>query len=294
MSLIAIAIGIFYVVAGIIVLRVMTFERMLDKALTSISGKASTDIADQVRVRVLTGGALLTLASGAATILLSPIALLIYIANVIVQGGYIAWADRAIPPESPDDATGRQTTKNAFVVYMAATAFIAWMQYQGGMRPWYTTWEVWAMDALAIVVLTVLGWQAIWIPQSWFSRTRDDGKAPIGFSDNAPPRAREALDKPEHLRLAPEWQCWPLWDDATGDNLYVYDLDLPLDLVERIDLWDSAWQQTYNGDDPRESGYKDEAAQRAYVEEGRAIAAALRAAWPGHVVVVEPLDPQAD
>mgnify|MGYP001409757560 FL=1 len=36
------------------------------------------------------------------------------------------------------------------------------------------------------------------------------------------------------LRLAPEWECWPLWDDETGDNLVPRDLDLPPGLLTRL------------------------------------------------------------
>ena len=75
------------------------------------------------------------------------------------------------------------------------------------------------------------------------------------------------------LRLAPEWECWPLWDDETGDNLDPRDLDLPAALLARLVAWDDVFQATFNRDDPLASVLPGD----AWREEGRALAEAIGA-----------------
>ncbi|MGV3574711.1 MAG: hypothetical protein ACO1O4_06175 [Devosia sp.] len=75
------------------------------------------------------------------------------------------------------------------------------------------------------------------------------------------------------LRLAPEWECWPLWNDETGDNLDPRDLKLPPALLARLVAWDDVFQATFNRDDPPASVLPGE----SWHEEGRALAAAIRA-----------------
>lgn len=75
------------------------------------------------------------------------------------------------------------------------------------------------------------------------------------------------------LRLAPEWECWPLWDDQTGDNLDPRDLDLPPALLARLVAWDEVFQATFNRDDPLASVLPGD----AWREEGRALAEAIGA-----------------
>jgi hypothetical protein len=75
------------------------------------------------------------------------------------------------------------------------------------------------------------------------------------------------------LRLATEWECWPLWDDETGDNLDPRDLDLPSALLARLVAWDDVFQATFNRDDPLASVLPGD----EWREEGRAQAEAIRA-----------------
>lgn len=75
------------------------------------------------------------------------------------------------------------------------------------------------------------------------------------------------------LRLAPEWECWPLWDDETGDNLDPRDLKLPPTLLARLLAWDDLFQATFNRDDPLASVLPGE----EWRAEGRALADAIRA-----------------
>lgn len=77
------------------------------------------------------------------------------------------------------------------------------------------------------------------------------------------------------LRLGASWQCWPLWDDESGENLDPRALSLPAGLMVRILEWDDAFQGIFDDDDPLHSGFPSGEAEAAWRNEGRAIAEAL-------------------
>ena len=80
------------------------------------------------------------------------------------------------------------------------------------------------------------------------------------------------------LRVAPEWECWPLWDHETGDNLDPTSLGLPKDLAERVAAWDDQFQAIFNRDDPPASDFPSAEARTAWRAEGDALIEALRTA----------------
>jgi len=80
------------------------------------------------------------------------------------------------------------------------------------------------------------------------------------------------------LRVAPEWECWPLWDHETGDNLDPATIGLPTELATRIAKWDEQFQAIFNRDDPPASDFPSAAARNAWRAEGDALFEALRAA----------------
>lgn len=284
MQWIAVAVGAFYVFAGIVVLRRMAMDRMLDIALEAITLK-KTEAKERLKSRVLTFGGCLTFASGLALMMLSPWATVFFAANAILQGGYLLWAWKALPPESEDEKKGRQQTINAFFIYMAAFAFVAHAHSQGVFSHWpiaFSTFS-WLIEPLVISVVTAGLWA------NWFLRMprrgtsvgwsrADDGGADTWDDLPTPPR-------PERLRLAPEYACWPTWDDETGENIDPANLELSDALYARIREWDDTWQATYKPDDPVNSGFDNEEASERWIAEGEAIAAALAEEWTGQIVV---------
>jgi hypothetical protein len=281
MSFIAMAAGGFYVVAGVVALRMMRFHGLMDDVLEALEGKAQP-ANERWKNAILTVGSFLTLASGAALAVLSSLALPLFLANTLVQGGYLLWAARAFPPADADEAKGRRQTQNAFVVYAAVSAFVVWLSIRDGLRAWPQNLEAMAIDVAVIAGVTLGGWASMFLPASWFSRkTFGDQIASGSLTTSSPDPV------PVNLRLAPDWQRWPLWDADTGDNVSHHRLNLPDALSERIEAWDDTWQETYNGDDPPSSGFASDDERRAYREEGRLIGLELKRCWPGRVDVAD-------
>lgn len=153
----AIGVGAFYVFAGVVVMRAMALDRVMNKLLAVLNDPAAPK--ELLRSRVLAVGAFLTLGGGVALMLLSPLAAPVFVAGALWQAGYLLWAEKALPPEDEDDARGRRQTKNAFVVYLFATAFVGWLAVQGQLRPW----DIQAMmiDVAIIAVSCAAAWAVL-------------------------------------------------------------------------------------------------------------------------------------
>ena len=275
MNVLAVGVGIFYFFAGIIALRAMRLDAAMDLILVALEGKP-IEPNEKYKAYILTWGSLLTMASGLALATLSALAQPLFIANTLVQGGYLFWASTALPPTDATEAKGRAQTTNAFVIYAAMTACVIWLDQVNGLRPWSNA----IADIAIIIVGTLAGWGLLFLPTAWLtSRQSTDTDTPseLGQSD--------APIKPINLRLSPSWQTWPLCDDDTGEPVSHHSLDLPDDLVERIEAWDDSWQETYNGDDPLSSGFKDESALQAYRATGKQLAEEVAKSWPGQIKV---------
>jgi hypothetical protein len=272
----AVGVGAFYVFAGVVVMRAMALDRVMDQVLAALNDPSTPK--EVMRSRVLSAGAFLTLAGGVALMLLSPLAAPVFAAGSLWQGGYLLWAEKSLPPEDENEARGRKQTKNAFVIYLAATAFVGWLATQGLLRPWGAPIVAHALDVAIMAAASAAAWAFIHMPR----HTKADDASPPGAAARS---TDEAL--PLRLRLAPEWNCSPLWNADTGEPVSVYRLGLSFELAERIEAWDDTWQATYNDDDPTSGGFKEPGARQAYVAQGRAIAEALRREWQGSLDVDE-------
>jgi hypothetical protein len=72
---------------------------------------------------VLAVGAL-TLHAGLALVLLSPLTPYLFLACAAVQGAYLAWARKAMPPKGEAQARARGKSMNAFFLFLAVTLLV--------------------------------------------------------------------------------------------------------------------------------------------------------------------------
>jgi len=292
MTLAAHILGAFYIFAGIMALRAMALDRLMDMAIAAIDIGSKPDPRERLKSLWLTFGAALTLASGVALFILSALAPGLFVANLAAQTGYLIWAERALPPEDATEKIGRMRTINAALLYAGATVFAVWAssEYSGplfGMNPNASL----AVEFVLIVVVTAGAYVYFFRP----------GKRRLGLGamgggegdyDDRPYDAADgenAIDldgdswPPKALRVMPEYQCWPVWNDFTGNNIDPSMLGLSAALLERLDRWDQIFQATYNSDDPAESGLADED-WPGFLAEGEAIIDEIRKEWGGTVV----------
>ena len=274
MTLVTIGVGLFYIFAGCVALRAIKLGSLMDGVLEALDG-TKTNQNERIKTITLTIGAYLTAASGASLVALSATAPAIFIANVLVQGGYLFWASKALPPEDEDDRRGRQQTTNAFVIYSASTAFVVWLNVTSQLR---AVPEDFVSLAIELVIPLIAAFACRLSVNINFKRS--GGSSSIIQSAG---QLNQGSQAPTNLRFSPDWQAWPLWDADNGENISHYHIDISMELAERIEAWDHKWQETYNGDDPPASGFKDPVKLQAYIEEGKAIILELKKVWPGQI-----------
>lgn len=187
MRWIAIAIGAFYCLGGIAVLRRMPLDRVMNFALQALGEKP--DARERLQVHLLLLGGCLTFASGLALVTLSTWATAVFASNSLFQAGYLIWAMRVVPSRTEGERRGRNRTINAFIIYLAALAFVTHAQGQGVFAPWPIGNGAWSgiIEPLAIGGATVVLWTY------WYTRLRGmgaentrTGKSPVNSEKSGP------------------------------------------------------------------------------------------------------------
>lgn len=115
------AIGIFYVVAGLVALHQMALNWRVELAYAKVLPTPANERAGDV---LLTIGSALVLVSGLALVLLHRWAVPAFLACWCVQAGYLLWAQRWRPPSSGEIARLRRQTLHALSAYTAATVAV--------------------------------------------------------------------------------------------------------------------------------------------------------------------------
>lgn len=129
------AVGLFYAVGSIFLIRQMGVAQVLDHALAALEGKR-WESKLVLRHWLLGAVAALTGASGVAALLLSSWAVPLFAANLALQVGWLAWASSAFPPEDAEDALGRRRTFNAAFFFATMTMTVLALFWEGRLRPW--------------------------------------------------------------------------------------------------------------------------------------------------------------
>lgn len=261
------AVGLFYVLAGWLGLRAVVMDAMLDKAIAAI-GSSAEDPKEVSKRRVLACFSTMIGASGAALALLSFWALPLFLANIVLQAVWVAWARRfLVDTDEGDDARGRRQVINAAIVYAVATAGVVWLWREGHLGPWD--------DPVAVLgVLAVAAGLAIWFRRSlaWTPRpplaTEPDA---YDAADDAGPPARVLID--------PAFGYLPLVDADTRKRFNHWHW-LPDTLAGRIEAWDDVFQLSFDPDDVTAANrFESSEQERAFEAEAMAIAAELGALY---------------
>jgi hypothetical protein len=129
------AVGLFYALGAIFLIRQMAMSEVLDRSLRAMEGRPEL-AKDIVRRWLLGAGAALTGASGVAALLASSWAMPLFAANLVVQVGWLIWSSTAFPPQDEEDRLGRRRTFNAAFFYATVTATVFALGLEGLLRPW--------------------------------------------------------------------------------------------------------------------------------------------------------------
>lgn len=271
-------IGAFYVFAGIIGMRAMVMDHLMDQVLAGIALQP-VPAKDRYR-RWLLGSSLLAIGMGGmALMVLSLWAVPLFLFGAATQAFYLVWARTTFPPEDESERTGRRHTTNAGMLHAAATLLVCIAAGFGLLRPWLDPWAL-TIPVAGLALLALIGRHFLW-------NTRRNG----GLSwDDAEPDLREIPPAPPRVRLAPSWGGYPLHNADTDDGI-IYDDYLPEALADRLYEWSRAF---HGGDDDEAqefwAEFEDAAEEAAHRAEGDSIVAGLRAIFDDAEGPVYPID----
>lgn len=264
LSIVARAVGAFYIFAALILMRSMAMDRLLDQVLEGITLNP-TPAKESARRWLLSTSALAYGMGGTALILLNIWAAPLFVVGAVLQLAYLVWARSAFVPEDALEAKGRRQSINAAMLYFVATAFVCWLGWTEKLTGWNDTLAL-AIPATGVVLLLIVArhlfWQAPRVPHdasAFIDAAIDDAPAPLPL---------------HRIRLEPGWGRFCLVDADTGEDRDP-DLYLPAVLAERVYLWSLAFQAC--DDDSRSicAEFEDLEHERLHREEGNAIVAEL-------------------
>lgn len=258
-ALVAAALGGFYFVGGVVLLRALALSQFMDMALAALEGRGQTRAV--IRAILLGLGGVLTSLSGLALIMLHASALPLMLANVALQILWLLVALRWFPPEDEDDRRGRLSTLRATAYFVGATLLMLWLERKGHL--------VFASTDLSSAVLTLaavglLGWQTYTVIRlSWSSRRAE---VTAGEADEV---ITEYL--PARLHLEPRFFTQALWDADSGQSLDPDHVTMAPDLRQRITDFGLTTGRAFDADQPGGSRIADPATRAVLEAEARAI-----------------------
>ena len=80
------------------------------------------------------------------------------------------------------------------------------------------------------------------------------------------------------LKLMADYQCFPLWEISPGavGNVDPASLAISSNLIARLNEWAARFDSTLDLDDPMNSGFPSDAAEREFATDGRDLCRALQ------------------
>ncbi|HEX2839988.1 hypothetical protein [Hyphomicrobium sp.] len=278
------AIGAFYAFAGYVATRAALTSHFLDRAIAAI-GAQRPDPRETAQTYWLLGAAGLVLAGGMALAFLLDVAVWLFLVSAAGQAVYLFFlAPRYFDAAEPTPAAGRRQSTNAFVIYLAATAFVIWAASQGKLGSWRDAdGPLAAIPAGAFVAYVVyVFWMLTKLPSGVGSRS------PLaGFGAASPEGSHKNPADCTRIKVMADYQCHPLWaldEDVYGD-FAPEELNLSVELTNDLNAWAGSFTASLNPDDPAESLWSEDQ-HRAHEALARPLAIRLARELPDRMIYV--------
>ena len=231
------AIGVFYFVGGIFVIRQMAFSELLDHVTRAISLERRQP-KDRIKLWLLGAGAVMTSGGGAALAAMSAWALPIFAINLLSQLVWLVWARLAFPVEDDEDRLGRDRTRNAAILYAAILAGVAAL-WSGGRLASFDN-----VAAAAVALVGLVG-AAVYALYSLSRTPRSGWSSEDGTDWKAEAREREEAEKlaadpdyrhPARIRFEVHPHRYPMVDADDGRRLNHFTY-MEIEDADDIEAW---------------------------------------------------------
>ncbi|MDP2259348.1 MAG: hypothetical protein Q8J89_06500 [Caulobacter sp.] len=272
-------VGVFYVFGGIVTLRALAMDSILDQALASLT-LSRPDPEEGLRRWILAATSVVTGVSGLSLVLLSGWAPWLFLLNLGLQAGWLIFAGKRFPPEDESEVHGRRQVANAALFWAVATAMVLWLNDHERLA---ILTEPWRGAALAFAALAMAVWvarQLVWNPGPRPAFGDEPGGMPV------------IQPRPTRVRLVRRYGYQPLLDADTGYPVDTFE-HLPEMLAERLRTWENDFHDAVDPYDPDAGPAFSEDESLAHQAEGYAIVAALRAEFGDDNVEGPLLEPEA-
>jgi|GEM_PF-1773739 len=232
-------VGAFYLFAGVVAVRAATMDRFLDQALAGLTLESTPQV-EKLRGLWLLVASLLVGASGLALIMLSELALWLFLLSAAGQAAFLFYfAPRYFDVVDAPDPKGRRGSINAFLLYCVATAFVVIAAATGVLK----NWEALPPFLSEAVAVAFIGWVAVVVYKFLqpLGKNKDSRARTTNFLDldDTESWSIQTYSLPATLTLAPTWHGIPLRDP---DTMQPVDRDFWEDKVDptlrnEVDEW---------------------------------------------------------
>lgn len=285
-------IGAFYALTASLVLRQAAANAFLDMVLVGLGADVAPEEqrAERLRRAILIANGILIGIGGVWLMALSSLATVIFIVCAISYGAYLlVIAPRFLDPHDEPDAVGRAQTRNALLVYLAATAIVAAAQAGGLLAPIdaLSPASFWLAVGLSALIPAYGGWlffrhrlpgqkATLGVPQP-----SDEGDLPVQ-DPNPPPPAWRAL-------LVPSWDQ-VLVDPSSFEPVYeIEGIDITDEERARMGDWQSLFMEIADPHDPARQRLLQPERQDELEALGRSIHESFLRKLPPDRILFEPL-----
>lgn len=279
--------GAFYTFAGVVGVRAALMSRLLDIAIAGITLKKPS-LAETRRSQWLLASTVIVFAGGIALLLGLDAALPLFLLSALGQALYIFWiAPRYLDKDDPPEGQGRQQTTNAFIVYLIATALVAWAGSAGRLIPTHDApWPVLAIAGAALALLVTYIFRAV---QPTTPTETDAHLVDIAAASGADERPDPSVSR--RIKVMAEPGRHPLWalDPGLDGDFSPYALELTYELASELEIWGDADTMRDDTDTPERSTWSQSEIEE-HQAQGRHLAAWLAREMPDRTIYV--MDPR--
>lgn len=277
------AIGGFYVFAAVIGLRAAATTSVLDQALSALGAANKEETkAEKERNAFLAATLVVIGVGGGLLVMLIDVAAWVFFLAALLNAFYLHWlAPRRFDPHDPPEEPGRSQTRNAYWIYVAATALVLAGWWSGRLTP--------LAQAGAPVLLVGFGIGVALIAYAIRLRLQSRLTAPSrDFShfetDDETPAYTPAVSAWENedleIIMRPSWHMGPFCDAQTGKQIDAYvGVAYSMEEDAAVYAWLNRYWEIADPDDPSRRNFLPGADIAAFEAQGRAIYEALAVKW---------------
>jgi hypothetical protein len=270
-------VGAFYAVGSLFGLKRMAADFLLTQAIGAIGKPKPLEArAEKERNLALTSSLLLVGIGGIVLLAgLEPAAFIFFVSLLLYAGYLFILAPLRLDPHDPPEEPGRGQTRNAFWIYLAATALVGAAWRQGRLTPLAaaspTALAFAGAAALALIVFAArLRLQARLKGPAWSGASAGDESPPAGMQRTVEEDLAHIRSRP--LVMRPSWDRGALFDAGNGEAVTMPLFEgYALDDDDALAQWNALFAELGDRDDPLRAGLKDGDAVRKLDEAGRPV-----------------------